>query len=90
MKDYHEMTQSVLQQAKARAAQRRRQRRMATGLIAATLCLAILITVIGVGMNRQPADTTRPTISVENPTTAPTTRSRPPSPSRRAITPYTL
>lgn len=74
MKDYHEMTQSVLRQAKARAAQRTHQRRMATGLIAATLCLAILITVIGVGMNRQPADTTRPTISVENPTTTPTTQ----------------
>ena len=89
MKDYHEMTQSVLQQAKARAAQRRRQRRMATGLIAATLCLAILITVIGVGMNRQPADTTRPTISVENPTTAPTTLPKNTEPTQQELPLYT-
>ena len=73
MKDYHEMTQSVLQQAKARAAQRSRQRRMATGLIAAALCLVILISVVSVGINRNPADATHPTISMENPTTAPTT-----------------
>ena len=72
MKDYHEMTQSVLQQAKAHAAQRRRQRRMATGLIAAALCLAILICVVGFGGN--PADPTQPTIALQNPTTVPTTQ----------------
>jgi hypothetical protein len=74
MKDYKEMTESVLQQANARAAQRTRQRRMATGLIAATLCFAILIAVVGFGVGRNPAGTTQPTISLENPTTVPTTQ----------------
>ena len=74
MKDYKEMTESVLQQANARAAQRARQRRMATGLIAATLCFAILIAVVGFGVGRNPAGTTQPTISMENPTTVPTTQ----------------
>lgn len=58
MKDYNEMAESVLQQAKIRAAQRKHRRRMTTGLIAATLCVAILIAVVGVGLNRNPADGT--------------------------------
>lgn len=74
MKDYKEMTESVLRQANARAAQRTRQRRMATGLIAATLCFAILIAVVGFGVGRNPAGTTQPTISMDNPTTVPTTQ----------------
>ena len=73
MKDYKEMTESVLQQASTRAAHRKHQRRMATGLIAASLCLAILICAVGFGVGRNPADTTQPTISLENPTTVPTT-----------------
>ena len=67
MKDYKEMTESVLQQAKLRSAQQKHQRRMATGLIAAALCLAILISVVGVGMNRTPVDDTQLTISMEDP-----------------------
>ena len=74
MKDYKEMTESVLQQANARAAQRTRQRRMATGLIAVTLCFAILIAVVGFGVGGNPSGTTQPTISMDNPTTAPTTQ----------------
>ena len=69
MKDSNEMARSVLAQAEKRAAKRRHQRRMATGLIASALCLAILIAVVGVGGH--PADGTQPTISVENPTAAP-------------------
>ena len=74
MKDYKEMTESVLQQASTRAAHRKHQRRMATGLIAASLCLAILICAVGFGVGRNPADTTQPTISLENPTTVPATQ----------------
>ncbi len=74
MKDYKEMTESVLQQANVRAAQRTRQRRMATGLIAATLCFAILIAVVGFGVGGNPSGTTQPTISMENPTTVPITQ----------------
>lgn len=58
MKDYNEMAESVLQQAKIRAAQRKHRRRVTTGLIAATLCVAILIAVVGVGLNRNPTDGT--------------------------------
>jgi len=58
MKDYNEMAESVLQQAKIRAAQRKHRCRVTTGLIAATLCVAILIAVVGVGLNRNPADGT--------------------------------
>lgn len=74
MKDYKEMTESVLQQAKIRVAQQRSQRRMATGLIAATLCLGILVAVVGVGTNRDPAGPTQPTLSMQNPTTVPATK----------------
>lgn len=89
MKDYKEMTESVLQQANARAAQRTRQRRMATGLIAATLCFAILIAVVGFGVGRNPAGTTQPTISMENPTTAPTTQPEETEPTQQELPPYT-
>lgn len=74
MKDYKEMTESVLQQAKTRAARQKHQRRMVTGLIAATLCFAVLFTAIGFFVGRDLADTTQPTLSMENPTTAPATR----------------
>ena len=73
MKDYKEMTESVLQQAKVRSAQQKHQRRMATGLIAASLCLAVLIAV-GFAVGRDPADTTQPTLSMENPATVPATQ----------------
>jgi hypothetical protein len=89
MKDYHEMTQSVLQQANVRAAQRTRQRRMATGLIAATLCFAILIAVVGFGVGRNPAGTTQPTISLENPTTVPTTQPETTEPTQQDIIVHT-
>lgn len=89
MKDYKEMTESVLQQANARAAQRTRQRRMATGLIAATLCFAILIAVVGFGVGRNPAGTTQPTISMENPTTAPTTQPEVTEPTQQELPLYT-
>jgi hypothetical protein len=89
MKDYKEMTESVLQQANARAAQRTRQRRMATGLIAVTLCFAILIAVVGFGVGRNPAGTTQPTISMENPTTAPTTQPEVTEPTQQELPLYT-
>jgi hypothetical protein len=89
MKDYKEMTESVLQQANARAAQRTRQRRMATGLIAATLCFAILIAVVGFGVGRNPAGTTQPTISMENPTTVPTTQPEVTEPTQQELPLYT-
>lgn len=74
MKDYKEMTESVLQQAKVRSAQQKHQRRMATGLIAASLCLAVLIAAVGFGVGWNPADATQPTISLQNPTTVPATQ----------------
>ena len=86
MKDYKEMTESVLRQANARAAQRTRQRRMATGLIAVTLCFAILITVVGFGVGRNPAGMTQPTISMENPTTVPATQPVEPKPTQPETT----
>ena len=89
MKDYKEMTESVLQQANVRAAQRTRQRRMATGLIAATLCFAILLAVVGFGVGRNPAGTTQPTISMENPTTVPTTQPETTEPTQQDIIVHT-
>lgn len=85
MKDYKEMTESVLQQAKTRAAHRKHQRRMATGLIAASLCLAVLVAV-GFGVGRNPADTTQPTISLEKPTAVPTTQPTETEPSQPETT----
>ena len=89
MKDYKEMTESVLRQANARAAQRTRQRRMATGLIAATLCFAILIAVVGFGVGRNPAGTTQPTISMDNPTTVPITQPEETEPTQQELPLYT-
>ena len=74
MKDYKEMTESVLQQAKTRAAQQAHQRRLATGLIAGTLCLAVLIAVVGFSVGKAPGSTTDPTIALQNPTTVPATQ----------------
>ena len=74
MKDYKEMTESVLQQAKVRSAHQKHRRRMATGLIAASLCLAVLIAAVGFGVGWNPADATQPTISLQNPTTVPATQ----------------
>lgn len=85
MKDYKEMTESVLHQAKTRAARQKNQRRMATGLIAASLCLAVLIAV-GFGVGRNPADTTQPTISLQNPTTVPPTQPTETEPSQPETT----
>lgn len=89
MKDYKEMTESVLQQANARVALRTRQRRMATGLIAATLCFAILIAVVGFGVGRNPAGTTQPTISMDNPTTVPITQPEETEPTQQELPLYT-
>lgn len=72
MKDYKEMTESVLQQAKTRAAQQAHQRRLATGLIAGTLCLAVLFAVVCFSVGRAPGSTTDPTIALQNPTIQPT------------------
>lgn len=69
MKSYNEMAESVLQRAKIRAAQQKHQCRVAAGLIAVTLCVAILITVVGVGLDWNSADSTTPTISIKNPPT---------------------
>ena len=74
MKTYEEMTCSVLQRATAGIAERNRRRKTILTITATGLCLALVLAVVGVFWNA-PADVndpTQPTISMENPTTAPT------------------
>ena len=74
MKTYEEMTCSVLQRATAGIAERNRRRKTILTVTATGLCLALVLAAVGVFWNA-PADVndpTQPTISMENPTTAPT------------------
>lgn len=73
MKTYEEMTCSVLQRATAGIAERNRRRKTILTVTATGLCLALVLVAVGVFWD-VPAgvtDPTQPTISMENPTTAP-------------------
>ena len=74
MKTYEEMTCSVLQRATASIAERNRRRKTILTVTATGLCLALVLAAVGAFWDA-PADVndpTQPTISMENPTTAPT------------------
>ena len=73
MKTYDEMTSSVLQRATAGIAERNRRRKTILAIAASGLCLALVLVAVG-AFWKAPAgtDNTNPTISMKNPTTAPT------------------
>ena len=54
MKTYHEMTESVLQKAGAEILKKERRRRNLVCITASGLCLALLLTVLGMGMEQTP------------------------------------
>ena len=60
MKTYHEMTESVLQKAGTEILKKERRRRNGVCIVASGLCLALLLTVLGIGMNQTPAVPTLP------------------------------
>ena len=55
MKTYHEMTESVLQKAGTEILKKERRRRNGVCIVASGLCLALLLTVLGMGMEQPPA-----------------------------------
>lgn len=75
MKTYDEMTQSVLQRATAGIAERDRRRKTILTVAATGLCLALVLAAVG-AFREAPTgtDDPNPTISMQNPTTAPTTQ----------------
>ena len=65
MKTYHEMTESVLQKAGTEIVKKERRRRNGVFIVASGLCLALLLTVLGMGLEQPPEIS--PTLSVEQP-----------------------
>ncbi len=65
MKTYHEMTESVLQKADKEILKKERRRRNGVCIAASGLCLALLLTVLGMGVEQPPV--VSPTLPVDQP-----------------------
>ncbi len=52
MKSYREMTESVLEKAGTEIKEKERRRRNGLLITASSLCFALLLTVLGMGMER--------------------------------------
>ena len=65
MKTYHEMTESVLEKAGTEIVKKERRRRNGVFIAASGLCFALVLTVLGMGMEQPPA--VLPTLSGEQP-----------------------
>ena len=65
MKTYREMTESVLEKAGTEILKKERRRRNGVCIAASGLCLALLLTVLGMGMEQPPAGV--PTLPADQP-----------------------